>query len=269
MPSPGEILREAIAVSRCKVEWANGHIREIKKLVQGIIAENVDIITINNDTDHAQISVGPKHHIPVQLRLHMGDAVHSLNAATDYLWVALTRASLAKLGEVVTEAEIRFVSFPRDETEENLESRVDDSIAKGRPIYVAFPQAKDFIFKKIQPYKRPNCPSFIWHLNKLDIINKHRFLLVATHLMRFEQGLALEGSDGGLVDFGTNPIQTEGQYLTVALAKPVKIHHDPRPIVEVVIGEPEHFLREPIVETLINLSNAVSELIELFEETFV
>jgi hypothetical protein len=223
------LLREAIAVSKFKVEWAKQHISCIEHIIKQIIADNANVVTIDNDSNPARVFIGPKQFLPVHLPLHLGDAVHNLNAVMDYLWTGLARAARC---ESVARA-----SFPRDEKRQNLTNRVNNAREPDLSIYKSFPKAKPFILDDINPCKRGNNdPSFIWRLNKLDNINKHRFLLTATHLIRFENGLKFVGSDGGCIDLGLASINTQGNPFTLALTHPVQTDHDPKAIVDVVIA---------------------------------
>jgi hypothetical protein len=137
-------------------------------------------------------------------------------------------------------------------------------------IYQSFPQARTFILDTIIPCKRSDDPSLIWHLNKLDNINKHRFIFILAHLTRFEQEFSLIGADGGRIKFSsTATLQTYGQPMPVGLTPPVTTDHDPKAIIDVVFSEPNHFNGKPVVETLVDLTNAISQMVKLFEIAFV
>ncbi len=258
------MIAEAVAHSRFKIEWAKNHINAVEDIVKSIIADNADPIMIqtNAQTGMAVVLVGPKDFIPVTLSLHLGDAVHALNSSLDYLWSGLERSISPGIAH-------SRVSFPRHETWKNLEADFSPT-GKYAAIYVAFPQAKAFILDKVKPCKRSDDPSFIWRLGKIDNINKHRLLISTPYIISFEEGLILEGSDGGrMIQSPEAAIQTQGHPLTIGLTPPVKISNNPKPTVDVVFGEPEHFTRKPVVETLVNLVEAATEVVDLFNETFV
>lgn len=270
MPSPNEILKEAVAVSKFKIEWAKQHIEFIKQLVERVRAENVDVVTIDNDTNPARVTIGPRRFLDVNFFLLAGDTVHNINSVTDYLWTALDRAAHEVLNISIDHHAFSRTSFPRHGTWQNLSNDVEGCITKGTAIYVAFPQAKRFILNEIKPTKRANGPSFIWSLNKLDNINKHRFFLAAAHVLAFEDELQFVGGDGGrFIQSRGSSIKTQGYPLAVGLTSPVKLENQPKAIVDVIFTEQEHFTGEPVLETLVNLTNAVSELVKLFEETFL
>lgn len=263
-----QIVKEAVAHSKFKIEWAKNHVNGVEYLVNSIIADNANPITIetNPETGLATVLIGPKQFIPVNLPLHLGDAIHALNSSIDFLWSGLARS-------IMPEVASRRISFPRHETREQLERTIDADIRKTESsngaIHKAFPKAKDFVLDEVKPYKGTEGESLIWHLGKVDNINKHRMLIATPHIIRFEQGLILEGADGGrMIQPPEGAIQTQGYPLTIGLTPPVKICNDPKPTVGVVFGEPEHFTGEPVVETLVNLVEATSKVVELFERTF-
>lgn len=260
--SQSEKILEAVAHAKFKVEWAKQHINGVKQLVHTIIADNPNVVSVENDPQaaFATVRIGPKTFIPVSLPLHLGDAIHALNSVMDFLWSGLARCCDANLASKIT--------FPRDETRKNLEARFNTG--RDAAIQKFFPQAKPFVLDVVQPYKRDDTPSYIWRLNKLDNINKHRLLITTPHIISFRTGLVLEGADGGQVVLAPEAcIQTQGHPMTIGLTAPVTIMSDPQPTVDVVFGEPDHFTGEPIVERLLNLVEATTEVVEAFEKEFI
>jgi hypothetical protein len=202
--------------------------------------------------------------------LHAGDAIHNLNSVTDHLWTALDRAAHETLSLPIDHDTFSRTSLPRDEGWQDLSKRIEKAIAERAAIYVAFPQAETFILQDVNPTKRPGDPSFIWSLNKLDNINKHRFFLAAAYVIAFDQDIQLVGSDGGrFIQARANSIETQGHPLTLGLSRPVKLENQPKAIVDVIFTEPEHFTGEPVLEALANCTNAISGLIKVFEDTFL
>ena len=258
-----QLLLEAIAVSKFKVEWAKKHVSAVEHFVKQTIAHNTDLLTIDNNRNPAIIAIRPSHPLPIELVLHAGDAIHNLNAVTDYLWTGL--------GKAVGRVSLTRSSFPRHKTRKELADSINKSRLENPSIYMAFPQAESFILDIVKSYKGGNeDPSFIWRLNKLDNINKHRLLLIIAHFIQFEDGFSCVGADGGrysiLPGIG---IYTQGQPFTIALASPVTTDNQPKTIVDVVFNEPDLFAGKPIVETLVDLTNAIGELVAEFEKTFV
>ena len=259
-------IHEAAAHSKLKIEWAKNHINGVKVLVHAVAEDNKTPLSIKTDPNsgRAVVYIGPKQSVPASLPLHLGDAVHALNSAVDFLWSGLARTIRPALTS-------RRIAFPRHETREQLEASFNNAKGSDAAIHKAFPKAKGFILDEVKSYKVPSGnPSYIWHLGKLDNINKHRLLIATPYIIRFERGLVMEGADGGRVIHRPEAsIQTQGHPMTIGLTPPVKIQNDPKPTVSVVFGEPEHFTRQPVVETLVNLVAATSEVVKAFEKSFL
>ncbi|HEV8388706.1 MAG TPA: hypothetical protein VGQ35_02630, partial [Dongiaceae bacterium] len=244
------------------IEWAKNHVNGVEHITKGTVAESADIITIDNNFQPgtARVTIGPAKFLPSSLLLHLGDAVHNLNSVMDFLWSGLARSCNAAVTSKIT--------FPRDETRQNLQARLSDAKGNNAAINVAFPQAQSFILDVIQPYKEGN--RAIWSLNKIDNINKHRMLILATHLISFDQDIVLVGSDGGtIVQPSGVAIQTQGFPLTIGLTPPVRIDNNPKATIAVVFGEPNHFTGEPVVEALVRLVEATMEVVNQFEKAFL
>lgn len=250
----------AVVHSKLKIEWAKKHIEGVEAIVKLIAAETSNIVKSYQDTKTGRykLGVGPKHDgFPAVLLLHIGDAVHNLNSITDFLWSGVARSIDPDLASKIT--------FPRQDTRENLCS----SLAAGRNAMIqkAFPQANSFVLDTVKPYQGSDRP--FWTLNKLDNINKHRLLLLTTNIIDFRGGLVVRSQDGSVISFPAGAyIQTDGPNLTASFATPFEFNDDADPSIGVVFAENGLFFGEPIVETLVNLVEATTELIASFEEYF-
>jgi hypothetical protein len=64
-------------------------------------------------------------------------------------------------------------------------------------------------------------------------------------------------------------MQTRGPNLSVGFAEPFEINDDAEPITDVVFAEGDPFAGDPVLETLVNLTEAVRKVVQAFEETFL
>jgi hypothetical protein len=64
-------------------------------------------------------------------------------------------------------------------------------------------------------------------------------------------------------------MQTHGDTLSLGFAAPFKIEHDAETAIDVVFIENDLFTGKPVLETLVNLTEAISEVRELFIKTFI
>ncbi len=254
----------AVAHSKFKIEWAKHHINSVKAIVDRIAADNTSVIRIENNfkPGQAAIAIGPKQHIPAELPLHVGDAVHALNSVWDFLWSGLARSINPTLASKVT--------APRHETRQNLQADILNPKGRDAAIHEAFPQAKAFVLDAVKPYSPADGGSATWQIGRLDNTNKHRLLIMIPYVIAFDQDLVLAGADGGTVVLGKgSAIETQGHSLTIGLTPPVKIDNNPKATVTVVFRERDFSSPKPVVETLANFVEATTELIKAFEESFL
>jgi hypothetical protein len=158
---------------RRKIERAEHHFDDIKsalKLVLGTETDNHAVI-IKNDYERKQMIITLPKVTPIKpsVPLIVGDCIHNLRSALDHLVFQLAR----KNGASAEAAQKTF--FPICLTQEDFESRVKKLV---KPFISDKALAE---IKRSQPYSAYDVPegSDIWVLHKLDIIDKHRLLLVA------------------------------------------------------------------------------------------
>lgn len=256
-------IKAAAHSSRCKVIWAKIHIREVEKCIKTLTGGDAYVIESerNPQTGYYGLYVGPKDHgWPIELFMHTGDAVHNLNCVMDHLWSGLARTVQPDLDSKIT--------FPRDETRENLVTRFRDAKGYHTAIQKAFPEADSFVLDRVQPYKRND--GLIWPLNKLDNINKHRRFLAAYHVTRMGRKFIARSKDGSVMDISGATFQnSQGTPFPMTFAAPFEVEYDVKPTVDISFAEPDLFPREPILETLVNLAEATTEVIDAFEEIFL
>lgn len=250
-------LSDAIQQSEFKIRWAKIHISQAERFVADIIKPAPDLIDTqyNPQTRECFINIGPRDGLPIELFLHIGDAIHALNSCLDYLWSGLTRS--------VVPTDKR-ATFPRHETRENLEQMI-----AGSPIRQAFPKIEPFILDEVRPYKDPleTGNFFIWALNRLDNTLKHRLIIVTPAIIKFGKFI-VNGSNGGKLDMSYSVVKTYGPVLKLGVTGPATLDYDSETAVDVVFVEDNLFTGEPVVKTLVNLTEAVTKTRQLFIETF-
>lgn len=94
------LAREGLAHARWKIEWAKQHISGVEGLVNAVINECKTLLRVQPNPNEGTVTVifGPTQSLPVALPLHIGDAVHALNSAIDYLWSGLARSFSLSIG---------------------------------------------------------------------------------------------------------------------------------------------------------------------------
>lgn len=262
MPPADDPKVFAVAHSKMKIEWAKNHIKGVEQIVNSITSQTGHVIKPYQDTQSGKyvLYIGPKDGIPVNLPLHIGDAVHNLNSVMDYLWSGLARTVNPELASKIT--------FPRHETKENLARSLSDAKGYNAQIKKLFPRSEQFILDMVKPYKADD--ENIWSLNKLDNINKHRLLIPTTNIIEFKRDLIARSQDGGtFVHKGGARMHTQGPNLSVGFAAPFEVNDDAEPIIDVVFERGDPCAGKPVLETLLNFTVAVNKVVQAFEETFL
>jgi hypothetical protein len=252
--------------ARLKLQWASAHIVQLRSLWSSFLQTEFCKVSVEFDsqTGHESLrvtSIGP---MPAELLLTLGDAVHNMRCALDYI-----------VGEILGWKDTR-VTFPMADDESALLStfRVEvehvggKAKGKGRnaALETAIPGIGEFITKEIRSFKGSNSP--LWPLGKLDGRDKHRLLLPVLVPQTIDAIDALLPNGGRVVN-GKLTVGPGGWASLVGTQMTgIKILKHGRPTAELFIDEKGIVDQQPLFPTLVSMSNAVSKTIESFE-TFV
>ena len=106
-------------------------------------------------------------HILDDLSTIIGDAVHNLKCALDYIW-------LETITRLVPAGDWERTKFPAYPTQDMLECKLRDL-----QINISAPHFFDFLVTKIKAYRGGDFA--IWPVHKLDVGDKHRLLIPVIH----------------------------------------------------------------------------------------
>jgi hypothetical protein len=181
--------------------------------------------------------------IPDSIPLILGDAVHNLRSALDYLACELVRS---------VGVDPKKVYFPISDSPEQYEADSGGK-TKGMP-----PEAKNDI-DQMRPYRGGN--DAIWAIHKLDIIDKHR--LLPTVGMRVGQWTVNLSPTPILYTFAMPPILEEGSIIG---SIPGNTETDKQMSVtaDIAFGEPEVLEGRPLIEALTELGEWVEAIVSYF-----
>lgn len=244
-----------------KVERAYQHIADLGRLVSSYIEARPYRLAANHDIQTGAVSVQIELTVPMPstVALTLGDAVHNLKAALDYVWTGMHRAALKR--------NVDRVYFPIGNSRNDVIGRITEPAIKQ-----AFPDIESFLGDRIKPHGDESAGgnlNFV-RLNHLDRWDKHNLLVPCVSAV----------SDGDLmITVGRDKIKMTGNktysdktinILTVMLAKPPPIHIEQyaEPTTEIVFGQGQPLEHEPIIPSLTKLAETVSETVEAFREVF-
>jgi hypothetical protein len=165
---------------RSKITRAQHHFADIHVRIEATLGTKNDGETIPGayeiDADRQQLVMKLPKVKPLDplLPLVVGDCVHNLRSALDHLVFQL--AMLNGAGSVAATKTSFPVCLTRKEFKNSVKGNVRPFISR-----VALTE-----IEKCQPYKTTNLPDtdIIWQLSQLDIIDKHRVLIVVLQQFR-------------------------------------------------------------------------------------
>jgi hypothetical protein len=239
---PIENFRDA----KLKIQWAKGHIYKLVDQYRAILDADVTRLSVQRDgqTGKQLLNLSDPAELPPMIALIVGDAIHNLRTAFDYIAIAATG--------------IDSMALPVGKTR-------DDIIAKSkqyRTIKETSPRLADFIIDEIQPYYRGKF--MLWELSELDRIDKHRLILPTiydTHRL----GVILEDESGKT--FTNQWVTSRGSSVSRVLdgVVPFKIKDGGYSGIGVSFGPGTPFNDKPVLETLSSFLELAPQAVEAFE----
>ncbi|WP_156359686.1 hypothetical protein [Sphingomonas sp. Leaf28] len=233
-----------------KVERADQHIREFAAIADRHFARHpwqVGMVPERRRGRYA-FSVGERQLFPDRtFSLIIGDAVHNLRTALDYL---LSACALARGGDITK------TEFPFGPNRRHVVSLL------ARRVRPAGPLAERLVLAA-RPYTRGN--RLLWSLAELDRRDKHRLVVPTGCLTNVAitsgvwNALEPEMSAGKLIDGRGTRIPVPPGYEEALM---VEARFEP----EIIFGRGSPVARAPCVPTLKAMSRAVLEVIDSFEE---
>ena len=239
-----------------KAQWAYRHINDLNHFCQGFVRANpYSIQAERNDDGVMVIHTGINPGMPREIPLFAGDAVHALRCALDYCWMGLERAANPEKAGKHT--------FPFSEDSQGL-------IAPGAKAAKRWsrPEIEVFILDKVKPYRAGNAA--LWTLNRLDNRDKHNLLLISLGKIVFDR-FRLTAQDGSTVTGDGMSLIVGEMFPFAAVGSPgdhVDIHYEINTPVDVVLAESGVIENALLVPTLLDMAQAVTTTVELFQKIF-
>lgn len=259
--------RQPFVNARLKHIWANEHIGQLQSLWERYLNTDFAEIRVQDDPQGRgqNICIAGIRPPPADIALCLGDAIHNLKSALDYIVSELLGWQNTRL------------TFPMSETREELVTSFStDGLTpcpecgrggrgKGRnaAIEMAVPGIGLFIVDTIKPYKAAN--GFLWPLNKLDVRDKHR-LLIPTVVPKTIRGINAVDNNGNRIVNCSATVREIGTAAVFGLPYDIKIESYGKPTAEILFNEVGVIENQPLFPTLINMSQTVSETIDLFAD---
>lgn len=248
--------------ARLKHKWAEQHINQLKAIWEAFLETDFCELRVKDEPDGGQtLSVVSVKVPPANLVLTLGDTIHNLRCALDYT-----------ISELLGWTDTR-LTFPMGEKREELVSSfrtVPETVGgrtrrKGKyaAIEVAVAGIGQFIVDEIRPYK---AGSVLWVLNKLDVRDKHRFFVPIVVPQTITGINTVDNNNNRMIDC-TGTVGAGGTVNMVRFgAGGVKIESYGKPTAEILFNEVGIIENQPVFPTLVQMSQAVAQTIDLIAE---
>jgi hypothetical protein len=243
--------------ARLKIERANQHINDLylESRVFHRSGTHSILLEDNSEGSDSVLHIAVAQDIPESVLLAVGDAVHNLMCALDFV---MNDIEFAQRG-----FRSAFTKFPIYETRDKLVAA-----ANGGPKEKAPKAIIDFIVDSIQPYKRGRGEP-LWGLHALDIEDKHR-LLIAKKDVTLIRNIACKDGRGERFMIpewafigGKAPAHICHGHSNVLIADKGKATFG------IVFGQGMPFYGKPMLPTLLDLSHFVSGTVDSLERVFL
>lgn len=232
--------------AQLKIKRADRHIQELESALTAFLDTNPYTLRIKENPKTGHIFVNLQaHSLPETVPLILGDAIHNLRVAIELLINQIITNAGGSKGAKITFRETR-------EEFSTLRSQGE--------IHRTNPDLWHFIIDTIEPHKGGKFAA--WELNKLDVGDKHH-LIIPVLLVTSIQDVVVEDSNKNFVHFA-NVVVCDDQItgLVRTAAEKVEIKQHGNPTIAVVFADGEIFEGQPIIPTLLQLSQLTSEAVE-------
>jgi hypothetical protein len=231
--------------ARLKVQRANRHIENLQAVIADFSADKFYEFVV--DGNLGAIVTRLLKPFPDDVPLIIGDAVHNMRSALDHTVTAIVQSTVKQRD--------RLFPFHKDR-----KCLVSDT-AKLDPIEKSLAGAKRLIVDEAQSYEGGNGNLYGLHL--LDRIDKHNEIIVTTAIAFADRLIVREN---GRVVMAVNKIVFDVKSPILSIGSPANfsVDYDGKSAIEIRFAKHLPFGAEPVIPTLVDLSQRVMKIIELF-----
>jgi len=237
-------LSRALNEADLKIQWAKSHVVKLFRELATILDSDPAKVVIEQDIDTGQQRARMLEYtdFPPSLSLIIGDAVHNIRTAFDYIFVGFT-------GD-------KKMSMPVSKTRHGIET-ISDSY---RTIKEKWPSLASFTLDTIQPYEGGKFR--LWEVSELDRMDKHR-LIIPTKGRAHRLGVVLEDEHGHTIA----PVWIRS-HIPWPFGKEVKIKSQGDSVADVRFGPGTPVEEEPAIAALLDCCELSLAALEEFKRFF-
>ncbi|TKT65851.1 hypothetical protein YA62_010160 [Agrobacterium sp. LC34] len=242
--------------AKLKLSWANRHIKDLNTILNDFVAS--DFYTLKNEFDSTvgfyQITFQTKKEPPPFIPLLIGDAIHNLRVALDHAAAEIVGVDNAG------------ISFPFHELRQNHIDANGTLLGHAKTIERAKQGFGYFILNEIRPYADGDGNKLLWSLSKLDNVDKHRLLIPVLAITSVDVHDLYDKVNHITISHLRGEVDPNGFIDLVGSDNHFEIRGEIQPGFTVLFGDGTYFDNNPVIKTLVEISNAVLKALRQLEE---
>ncbi len=239
-----------------KIERAEHHIADLNSKVNSFLKSDFYSLWVDEDpqTGNSRLKFGSSRSLPPEIPLIIGDAIHNLSSALDFI-----------IGDIVWERlreRPRRLTFPF----RKLRSELIGTIQSGK-IHKADSTLCDLIVDTIKPYDGGNDP--LMALHELELIDKHKLVIPLVQVTALN-GIDFEDENRNVWKNVSLSVDRAGRIFK-AVESSAKIHIKKygQPSFEILFDDGFPLEYEPIIPALYQFAQLITNIVKIFERHYV
>ena len=245
-PVPGPVPFESAML---KVDRAKRHVNDLQARLTAFLQSDFYRLRVDKDTESGgYVVMYNTNPLPSDCALILGDAIHNLATPFDHIASELA----VRIG---LSGNKRRVQFPKHRGRDDVEN-----VELFREIVGAFPKLASVILDFVKPYQ--TCDLNCWALLELDNMDKHRLLIPIVTLSALHGATVADG-DGNAIEDMRLTVAAGGRLHVGGFSGPCQITDYGQPAFEITFPEGPYFGKQPVLPTLIQLTEFVENAVTL------
>ncbi len=238
--------------SKLKIERAKQHILDLNTVLNDFLKTDFYTLGVEKDPQSGDyvLKFRIPQSLPEQIPLIVGDTLHNLRSAVDYVASELVRRA---------NGPTKYIKFPVRKTREEVEG----ALRKG-DIKIAHPDVIACILDEIKPYKGGN--DALLSLHEMDITDKHLLLIPVVSVAGLTH---VYGRAGGIrFEDCTFTVSGGGELGIARMPGDFELQSQGQPTFTIVFGRGQALQGQSVIPTLHQLAQLVSGIVQTIEKAY-
>jgi len=240
--------------TKLKISWANRHIETLKAALVSFLNTKFCRLYFDKESNPGRslLKFEMIQPVPEHIPLIIGDVIHNLRSALDIM--------ACKIITLAGEKPSTLLCFPIKETREKLLKTLDTVEFR-----IMGSAITSIMLDDIKTYKDGG-NLFLWALHSLDIIDKHRLLIPVISLTALTNVNIKAG--GFTMEHSSLAVDSDGTLCLANMPGDVQLENAQGiPGFEIFFGKEQPLEGHPVIPTLYQLSQSVSDAVLKIEQS--